>query len=92
MNRSDFIKAIAEKTELPINKTGEVIEAAIEVLTEALSKGDDLTLVGFGRFSVKQRNARTGRNPSTGAELKIPASKVASFKPGNNLKAAVNKK
>jgi len=58
-------------------------------VTKALKRGDKLTLTGFGTFSVAKRRARTGRNPQTGKEIKIPATKVAKFKPGNILKSAV---
>ncbi|OGT45444.1 MAG: DNA-binding protein, partial [Gallionellales bacterium RIFOXYD2_FULL_52_7] len=67
------------------------IAALIEVIGETLASGDSISLVGFGTFEVRERAARTGRNPKTGAELKIAASKVPAFKPGATLKSAVNK-
>jgi DNA-binding protein HU-beta len=68
---------------------GKALDATIASISEALKAGDTVTLVGFGTFSVKERSARTGRNPKTGAELHIEASKVPSFKAGKGLKDAV---
>jgi DNA-binding protein HU-beta len=65
------------------------MDAMLGAVTKALKKGDSVTLVGFGTFSVRKRAARTGRNPQTGREIKIPAKKVPVFKPGKELKAAV---
>ena len=89
MTKAEFIAAIAK--EVKISKaTVEKVEKAREgVLTKLLKKGDKLTLTGFGSFSVGKRRARTGRNPQTGAVIKIPASKVVKFKAGNLLKNAV---
>jgi DNA-binding protein HU-beta len=66
------------------------VNALVEIISESLKKGDSLTLPGFGTFEVRERAARTGRNPQTGGELKIAASRVAAFKPGAALKSAVN--
>ena len=66
------------------------VNALVEIISDTLKKGDSLTLPGFGTFEVRERAARTGRNPKTGEELKIAASRVAAFKPGAALKAAVN--
>lgn len=90
MNRKEFAEALAKKTGKSNAKADSLISAVVDVITDTLKKGDSLTLVGFGTFSVKKRAARTGRNPATGAEMKIKASKVASFKAGAKLKAAVN--
>ena len=68
----------------------EIWQRSSNVVTETLAAGDDIALVGFGTFEVRERAARTGRNPATGAELKIAASKSPAFKPGATLKAAVN--
>jgi len=68
------------------------LDALMETVTGALSRGDSVALVGFGTFSVSRRAARKGRNPATGAEIKIPAAKVAKFSSGAKLKKAVNKK
>ena len=89
MNKSELIDAIAEKGGLTKVDAGKALDATIESISAALKAGDTVTLVGFGSFTVKERAARTGRNPKTGAELKIPASKVPSFKAGKGLKDSV---
>ena len=91
MNRKELIDALANKTGSTKTVAEQNIAALIEVIGETLAKGDSISLVGFGTFEVRGRAARTGRNPKTGAELKIAASKVPAFKPGATLKAAVNK-
>lgn len=90
MNRKELISALAAKTGSTKADAEQNIAAFIAVVTETLAAGDDISLVGFGTFEVRERAARTGRNPATGAELKIAASKSAAFKPGAPLKAAVN--
>ena len=90
MNRKELAAALAKKTESSQAAADRTIAAFIEIISGALKKGDDVSLVGFGSFSVKKRAARVGRNPKTGAELKIKASKVPAFKAGETLKAAVN--
>jgi DNA-binding protein HU-beta len=91
MNKSELIDAVAAKvSELPKKAVGEVLNAFIATVGEALKKGDDIALIGFGRFRVKERAARTGRNPRTGKEIKIPASKVPAFAAGKALKEIVN--
>ena len=89
MNKSELIDAIAQKGGLTKVDAGKALDATLEAIGEALKAGDTVTLVGFGSFSVKERAARTGRNPKTGEELKIPASKVPSFKAGKGLKDSV---
>ncbi len=89
MNKSELIDAIAEKGGLSKADAGKALDATIASVTEALKAGDTVTLVGFGTFAVKERAARTGRNPQTGATLEIKASKVPSFKAGKGLKDAV---
>ena len=89
MNKSELIDAIAQLGGLTKVDAGKALDATIESISAALKAGDTVTLVGFGSFSVKERAARTGRNPKTGAELKIPASKVPSFKAGKGLKDSV---
>ncbi|WP_313659708.1 HU family DNA-binding protein [Acinetobacter variabilis] len=89
MNKSELIDAIAEKGGLSKADAGKALDATIASVTEALKAGDAVTLVGFGTFAVKERAARTGRNPQTGATLEIKASKVPSFKAGKGLKDAV---
>ena len=89
MNKSELIDAIAEKGGLSKADAGKALDATIASVTEALKAGDTVTLVGFGTFGVKERAARTGRNPQTGATLEIKASNVPSFKAGKGLKDAV---
>jgi DNA-binding protein HU-beta len=90
MNRKELIDALAEKTSSTKADADRNIAGLIEIISATLKKGDSLTLVGFGTFEVRKRAARIGRNPKTGAELKIKASKVPAFKAGATLKATVN--
>ena len=90
MNRTELIDALAAKTGSSKADAGRNITALIEVITATLKKGDNVALVGFGTFEVRKRAARNGRNPGTGAPLKIKASKAPAFKAGATLKAAVN--
>lgn len=90
MNKSQLIDKIAENADLSKASAGRALDALIEVLSESLKEGDPVQLVGFGTFSVRDRLERMGRNPQTGAEIKIPAAKVPGFKAGKTLKDAVN--
>ena len=90
MNRKELIDALAAKTESTKADAERSVAAFIDIISGTLKKGESLTLVGFGTFEVRKRAARTGRNPKTGEELKIKASKVPAFKAGATLKAAVN--
>lgn len=90
MNKQDLISAIADAAELTKADAGRAIDAMVEVVKKALKKGDTVSLVGFGTFSVRKRAARTGRNPRTGQTIKIKASKSPAFKAGKALKDAVN--
>ena len=92
MNKSDLIAAIAAKTGDTKKNAEASVNAFVEVITEALVKGDKVQLVGFGSFEVRKRAARKGRNPQTKEEIKIPASKAPVFKAGKALKDVVNKK
>jgi DNA-binding protein HU-beta len=92
MNKSELIDALAVKCDMSKSSAGRVIDGLTEIITETLVKGDTVSLIGFGTFSVSERAARTGRNPKTGAELKIAASKAPKFSVGAKLKAAVNNK
>ncbi len=92
MNKMELIEHVAGETELSKATASAAIEAFVEGITKALKKGDDVRLVGFGTFSVRKRAAGKGRNPATGAAIKIPASKNARFKAGTALKAAINKR
>ena len=91
MNKTELIAAVAGKTNITKKDTEAVIAATLDVITEALSKGDKVALAGFGIFEVKTREARTGRNPRTGETMEIAASKVPSFKAYNGLKDSVSK-
>ena len=89
MNKSELIDAIAEKGGLSKSDAGKALDATIASVSEALKKGDTVTLVGFGTFAVKERAARNEKKKKTGEPLNIPASKVPSFKAGKGLKDAV---
>ncbi|MDP2762508.1 MAG: HU family DNA-binding protein [Sideroxyarcus sp.] len=90
MNRKELVDALASRTDCTKACADRTLAALIEVITATLKKGDNVALVGFGTFEVRKRAARIGRNPATGAELKIKASKAPAFKVGAALKAAVN--
>lgn len=91
MNKTEFIDAIASKTGLTKKDAGASLEATLETITEALSKGDSVQFIGFGTFSTSKRAARSGVNPSTGAKIQIAEATVAKFKVGAKLKASVKK-
>ncbi|MBE7527002.1 MAG: HU family DNA-binding protein [Nitrosomonas sp.] len=90
MNKSDLIDAIAESANLTKAQAGNALDGALTAIKDALGKNDSVTLVGFGTFKVGKRAARTGRNPRTGAEIKIKEAKVPKFTAGKALKDAVN--
>ncbi len=90
MNKAEIISSIADHAELSKADAGRALDAIIEVVKKALKKGDSVSLVGFGTFAVRKRAARTGRNPRTGATIKIKASKIPAFKAGKALKDAIN--
>jgi DNA-binding protein HU-beta len=89
MNKTEFIAAIAAKAGSSKKDAEKFVNASAEVIAKTLKKGDKITLVGFGTYKVSKRAARTGKNPQTGAKIKIPATKVPSFKAGKALKEAV---
>ncbi len=90
MNKSELIDAIATSADLSKASASNALDATLKAIEAALAKGDQVTLVGFGTFAVKERAARTGRNPQTGEEIQIKAAKVPGFKAGKGLKDAVN--
>jgi DNA-binding protein HU-beta len=90
MNKGDLIETVAEQAGLSKADAGRAVDAIVESITDALKKGSQVSLVGFGTFSVKKRAARTGRNPRTGETIQIKASNVPGFKAGKALKDAVN--
>ena len=89
MNKTELIAQISTEADIPKTKTEKVLSAFVGGVTKALKKEESVTLVGFGTFSVSRRAARKGRNPQTGAETRIPASKNPRFKPGKSLKDAI---
>jgi DNA-binding protein HU-beta len=90
MNKAEVIDAVAEAADLSKAAAGRAVDAITGVIADALKSGDSVTIVGFGTFSARQRAARTGRNPQTGATINIKASTLPVFKPGKALKDAVN--
>lgn len=89
MSKSDLVTAVADKAGLSKKDAGAAVDAVLDTVGETLAKGESLTLPGFGTFKVSERAARTGRNPQTGAEIQIPASKAVGFKAGKTLKDRV---
>ena len=89
MNKSELIDAVADYAELSKADAGRAVDGIINAVTNALKKDEDVALVGFGTFTVRERAARTGRNPQTGGPLEIPAAKLPAFKAGKALKDAV---
>jgi DNA-binding protein HU-beta len=90
VNKSELIDAVAAAADISKAKAAQAVDGMTGAVTDALSKGDQVTLVGFGTFSVRERAARTGRNPRTGEEISIAAAKIPAFKAGKALKDAVN--
>ena len=90
VNKSELVEAIAGSADISKAAAGRTLDAITDSITNALKEGDQVALVGFGTFLVKERAARTGRNPQTGAPIEIAAAKIPSFKAGKALKDAVN--
>ena len=90
MNKGDIIEKVARNCEMTKATAEQVLASILDTITKAVAKGDKVTLVGFGTFSVTKRAAREGRNPQTGKSLQIPAKKVVKFKAGSKLVDAVN--
>ena len=89
MTKAELVDAVAQSAELTKAAAEKAVNGFVEAVTEALKKGEKVTLVGFGTFEVATRSARTGRNPQTGKEIKIAAANVPKFRPGSALKDAV---
>jgi nucleoid DNA-binding protein len=89
MKKKELIERIAEKADVPKSEAHKHFEAFEEVVTETLKAGEEVQITGFGKFSVRERRAREGRNPQTGQKMKIAAQKVPSFSAGNALKEAI---
>ena len=92
MNKTELVSLIAEKADITKKDAEKTLVAVLDSIEETLVKGDKVQLVGFGTFEVRERAARTGRNPQTGADITIPAARVPAFKPGKALKDAVSGK
>jgi DNA-binding protein HU-beta len=90
MNKADLVNSIAKQTGLSKSKSSEVVDTFVSVVSESLSKGEKVTLVGFGTFTTSRREARKGRNPKTGEIINISAKTVARFKAGSELNKSVN--
>ena len=90
MNKSELIDRIANAADISKAAAGRALDAALDGITDSLQQSDPVVLVGFGTFTVRDRAARVGRNPQTGAPIQIQAAKVPAFKPGKALKAALN--
>ena len=90
MNKNDLISSVVESSGLTKADAGRAVDGVFDSIASALASGDDVRIVGFGSFSVANRAASTGRNPRTGEEIQIPASKQPKFKAGAPLKSAVN--
>ncbi|MEI7024559.1 HU family DNA-binding protein [Paenibacillus sp. y28] len=89
MNKTELINKVAELTELSKKDVTKAVDAVFDAISEALQNGDKVQLVGFGNFEVRERSARKGRNPQTGEDIEIPASKVPAFKAGKSLRDGI---
>jgi len=89
MNKSDLIEAVAEAADISKAAAGRAVEGMTDAIAAALKSGDTVSLIGFGTFAVKERAARSGRNPKTGENIAIPASKTPTFKAGKALKDSI---
>jgi len=89
VNKTELVNSVAEAAELSKKDAAKAVESVFETIQEALAKGDKVQLIGFGNFEVRERAARKGRNPQTGEEIQIDASKVPAFKPRKALKDAI---
>ncbi|KPK39282.1 MAG: DNA-binding protein HU [Gammaproteobacteria bacterium SG8_47] len=90
MNKAELVDAVAEGADLSKAAAGRAVDSLLDAISDALKKGDQVSIVGFGTFNVRDRAARTGRNPQTGQPIDIPAAKIPAFKAGKALKDAVN--
>ena len=90
MNKSEFVDAVAESADIPKSTASKAVDAMVDVISGSLKRGEQVSLVGFGTFLTRDREARQGRNPRTGETIQIKASRVPSFKAGKGLKDAVN--
>ncbi len=91
MNKTELISAVAESSDLSKKDAGKAVDAVFQTIMDSLGEGERVQIIGFGNFEVRDRAARNGRNPQTGEEIQIPASKVPAFKAGKALRDAVKK-
>lgn len=91
MNKTELTKVVAEKTDLTQKDASKAVDAVFSAIADVLKKGEKVQLIGFGNFEVRERATRKGRNPATGEEIEIAASKVPAFAPGKTLKETVKK-
>ncbi len=89
MTKSEFVDQVADRANLNKKEAGDAVDAVLETITETLKRGSDVTFSGFGKFSVAERGAREGRNPSTGEKIQIAASRVPRFSAGSGLKKSI---
>ena len=89
MNKAELLSTVAERAAVSKKDTARVVDTLMDTIAEVLAKGEKVQLVGFGNFEVRERSARKGRNPQTGEEIQIQASKTPAFKPGKALKEKV---
>ncbi|NRR00984.1 MULTISPECIES: HU family DNA-binding protein [unclassified Brevibacillus] len=89
MNKTELVTKVAETSELTKKDATKAVDAILDAIADALKEGDKVSLIGFGNFEVRERAARKGRNPQTGEEIEIAASKMPAFKPGKELKDSV---
>lgn len=91
MNKAQFVEKIAKSTNLTKTQTEIVLDTAFDLIQKSVSRGEEVKFVGFGTFDRSERKSRNGRNPKTGTQITIPASKVPRFRPGKDFKSLVNK-
>jgi DNA-binding protein HU-beta len=89
MNKTDLVNVVSEKAEISKKDAAKAVDAVFDSIIEALANDDKVQLIGFGNFETRERSARKGRNPQTGEEIEIAASKVPAFKPGKQFKDAI---
>lgn len=90
MNKSELIERMSESADISKAEAGRALDAALQAIADSLKNAEPVTLVGFGTFAVRERGARTGRNPQTGASIRIAAARVPAFKAGKALRDALN--
>lgn len=90
VTRAQLVEQVVRSTNLPLNESTAIVETIFESIVEALQRGDSIQIRGFGSFATRQRPARTGRNPKTGTEVKVPAKRIPFFKPSKELKTHIN--